>query len=139
MVTGSRAPMLRMIIATGALALGCGARSGLEPLPERRPGRSDSTTPSAATTTSPSQPSTNGSTQGGQGNLPFPDSELGECVEGVPRAAAASCAFVARGRCYPDALSACACICPRDQGATVCAESLFPDRGGATPVNCFLR
>jgi hypothetical protein len=71
--------------------------------------------------------------------LPFPESELGECVEGVPRAAAGTCPFVTRARCYPDALSACACVCPRDQGGTVCSESLFPDARGAIAVNCFVR
>lgn len=129
---------LTLGLAITVCTMGCGARSGLDPLPRERPTASPSPRPTGETP-NPRPTPTGVKPAPVGGSLPFEDAELGDCRLGPPQTTAATCPFVARTLCYADAISACACICPRDQGATICTEGFFPDQTGSIPVSCFLR
>lgn len=119
------------------LSASCGAGTELDsrPLPRSSPASKPATTPSPAPPpdTKPAKPGGDGNDDGldlGQGG------ELDACRPGTSPGTGQPCPFIAASVCYPDANSACACICARDRDTT-CAEGLFPNAEGAIEVNCY--
>lgn len=65
-----------------------------------------------------------------------PKDRLGDCVPGVPRAQATSCAWISESTCYPTKQAACNCICPLNVAEVYCLSDV-PEAGFGTEVYCY--
>lgn len=124
-----------------ASATACGASTELDtrPLPRSSPGSTPSAAPNpaASPTPNPTPPKPDGNGEGSSDPGIGQDNELGACKPGPLPSELDTCPFLADGRCYPDANSACNCICARDRDTT-CTEGLFPNPQGSVEVNCYV-
>lgn len=110
------------------LLLGCGARTEL-PFEDPAADSFDI----AATSPAPASDSQPGAGRNRRGF--FEDVDLPDCVPGGPPSSATRCAYMADGLCYPDKISACACVCPPTRSST-CSSGLFENEFGAITVRC---